>query len=87
MMPGIEWVIDLAWKSAIAAGLTLAVLRVMRGRSAAQRSFSAHAGLLAIAALPLATLLLPVWAPLPAASYPAEASVQPGWGGRAVQVR
>lgn len=59
--------LDLAWKSAIVAALTLGLLRLARWRSAGERSMIAHAGLMALLALPAAILLLPQWAPLPAA--------------------
>lgn len=58
--------IGLAWKSALVAGVTLALLRLVRSRSAGERSLIAHAGLAALLALPLAMLLLPQWQPLPA---------------------
>ena len=58
--------IGLAWKSALVAGLTLLLLRLVRSRSAGERSLVAHVGLLALLALPVATLLLPQWQPLPA---------------------
>ncbi len=57
----------IAWKSVLIAGLTLLLLRLARLRSAAERSLIAHVGLAALLALPVATLLLPIWAPLPAA--------------------
>lgn len=59
--------LGLAWKSVIVAGLTLGLLRLARWRSAGERSMIAHAGLMALLALPAAILLLPQWAPLPAA--------------------
>lgn len=65
--------IALAWKSALIAGLTLALLRLARRRSAGERSLVAHVGLLALLALPVATLALPLWQPLPA-SWVAEAA-------------
>ena len=58
--------LGLAWKSAIVAGLTLALLRLARRRSAGERSMIAHMGLAALLALPAAAALLPQWAPLPA---------------------
>lgn len=64
--------IGLAWKSALIAGLTLALLRLVRQRSAGERSLVAHIGLLALLALPVASLALPQWQPLPA-SWAAEA--------------
>src|SRR5690606_17250202 len=59
----------IAWKSALIAGLTLLLLRLARTRSAAERSLIAHVGLAALLALPVAALLLPIWAPLPAAWF------------------
>lgn len=59
--------LGLAWKSVLVAGLALALLRLARARSAAERSMIAHVGLAALLALPAATLLLPQWTPLPAA--------------------
>jgi beta-lactamase regulating signal transducer with metallopeptidase domain len=59
--------LGLAWKSVIVAALTLGLLRLARWRSAGERSMIAHAGLMALLALPAAILLLPQWAPLPAA--------------------
>ncbi|MBT2134351.1 M56 family metallopeptidase [Croceibacterium sp. LX-88] len=49
----------LAAKSVVIAGGTLLVLRFMRGRSASDRSWIAHLGLAALAALPLGSLLFP----------------------------
>ncbi|MGB3805326.1 MAG: hypothetical protein WA935_14940, partial [Sphingopyxis granuli] len=59
--------LELGLKSLLIAGLTLAILRLVRSRSAAERSLVAHAGLVALLALPVAALLLPQWTPLPAA--------------------
>ncbi|WP_338425794.1 M56 family metallopeptidase [Sphingopyxis kveilinensis] len=59
--------LGLAWKSVVVAALTLGLLRLARWRSAGERSMIAHAGLTALLVLPAATLLLPQWAPLPAA--------------------
>jgi len=49
----------LAAKSVVIAGGTLLVLRFMRGRSASDRSWVAHLGLAALAALPLGSVLFP----------------------------
>ncbi|MGX7894644.1 M56 family metallopeptidase [Tsuneonella sp. HG222] len=57
--------IELALKSALLAGGMLLVLRFARIRSAAQRSWLAHLGLLGLVLLPAATFLLPSWNPLP----------------------
>jgi bla regulator protein BlaR1 len=51
--------VGLLLKSLAVAAITLLALRVTRGRSAAERSLIAHLGLLALVALPVATLLLP----------------------------
>ncbi|MGN6817413.1 MAG: M56 family metallopeptidase [Sphingomonas sp.] len=57
----------LAAKSLLVAAVTLALLRVTRARSAAERSTVAHLGLFALVALPLASLALPTLAlPIPA---------------------
>jgi beta-lactamase regulating signal transducer with metallopeptidase domain len=78
MMITTATLIGLAWKSALIAGLTLALLRLARTRSAGERSLVAHVGLLALLALPIATLVLPQWQPLPtswvAAAEPAIAA-------------
>jgi beta-lactamase regulating signal transducer with metallopeptidase domain len=51
----------IAIKSLIIAGLTLALLALMRQRSAAERSWVAHIGLLALVIMALAPLVLPTW--------------------------
>ena len=57
----------LAFKSLLVAAVTLALLRLTRARSAAQRSTIAHLGLFALVALPLGSLALPSLAlPVPA---------------------
>ncbi|WP_197411790.1 hypothetical protein, partial [Sphingopyxis sp. HXXIV] len=70
MMPDMQITADmllgLAWKSFAIAGVTLLLLRLVRRRSAGERSMVAHAGLLALLALPAASLMLPAWNPLPA---------------------
>jgi bla regulator protein blaR1 len=72
MMITTATLIGLAWKSTVVTGLTLGLLRLARKRSAGERSLVAHVGLLALLALPVATLALPQWQPLPA-SWAAEA--------------
>ena len=59
-------IIELALKSLLVAAGALAVLRLVGKRSAAQRSWIAHLGLVALIALPAAVLLMPDWNPLPA---------------------
>ncbi|AQA00250.1 hypothetical protein BWQ93_18640 [Sphingopyxis sp. QXT-31] len=61
-----DMLLGLAWKSFAIAGVTLLLLRLVRRRSAGERSMVAHAGLLALLALPAASLMLPAWNPLPA---------------------
>ncbi|MGN7930037.1 M56 family metallopeptidase [Sphingopyxis sp. 22461] len=76
--------LGLAWKSVVVAALTMGLLRLMRSRSAGERSMIAHAGLMALLALPAAILLLPQWAPLPSSwSFePAAPIVQAATTGR-----
>lgn len=73
MMLDAEMLLGLAWKSIVIAGVTLLLLRLVRSRSAGERSMIAHAGLIALLALPAASLMLPAWTPLPA-SWFAEAA-------------
>lgn len=54
-----DQILILAAKSLLIAGATLLVLRLARGRSAADRSLVAHLGLLALAILPLVSFFLP----------------------------
>jgi len=54
------FIIGLAIKSLVVAGLTLALLRLFRNASAAQRSWVAHAGLGALLLLPIVAMLVPV---------------------------
>lgn len=54
--------IGIALKSLLIAGLTLGVLALMRNRSAAERSWIAHIGLLALIIMAFAPLALPRWA-------------------------
>lgn len=87
MMITTAMLIALAWKSVLIAGLTLGLLRLARSRSAGERSLVAHVGLLALLVLPVASLVLPLWQPLPA-SWVAEtaptATVLTETGGSAV---
>ena len=53
--------IGIALKSLLIAGLTLALLRFLRNRSAAERSWVAHIGLLALVIVAFAPLVLPAW--------------------------
>jgi beta-lactamase regulating signal transducer with metallopeptidase domain len=53
--------IAIAVKSLFIAGLTLGLLALMKKRSAAERSWVAHIGLLALVIMALAPLVLPRW--------------------------
>ena len=53
--------IGIALKSLLLAGLTLGLLQIMRNRSAAERSWVAHIGLLALVIMAFAPLVLPSW--------------------------
>jgi len=53
--------IGIALKSVLIAGLALGVLQLMKSRSAAERSWVAHIGLLTLVIVALAPLVLPSW--------------------------
>lgn len=53
--------IGIALKSLLVAGLSLGLLQLMKRRSAAERSWVAHIGLLALVIMALAPLVLPSW--------------------------
>ena len=53
--------IGIAFKSLLIAGLTLALLQLMKRRSAAERSWIAHAGLFALVLMAVAPLVVPNW--------------------------
>src|ERR1044071_3793707 len=53
--------IAIALKSLLIAGISLGLLSLMKQRSAAERSWVAHLGLLALVMLALAPLVLPSW--------------------------
>lgn len=54
-----EWYFALAAKSLVVAGGTLLLLKLLQGRSAADRSWIAHLGLAALLLLPVASFALP----------------------------
>jgi beta-lactamase regulating signal transducer with metallopeptidase domain len=54
-----EMLITFALKSVLIAGVTLLLLRMLRGRSAAERGMVAHLGLLALVLFPLGAMFLP----------------------------
>ena len=72
--------VAIALKSLLVAGLTLGLLALMRHRSAAERSWVAHIGLLALVIMAFAPLVLPSWnvaapalfSPEPAIEAPAQ---------------
>src|SRR5690348_9148452 len=69
--------IAIAVKSLFIAGLTLGLLALMKKRSAAERSWVAHIGLLALVIMALAPLALPRWnVEAPSLFAPAPAPVQ-----------
>src|SRR3982751_2138826 len=53
--------IGIALKSLLIAGMALGLLQIMKRRSAAERSWIAHIGLLALVIMALAPLVLPSW--------------------------
>src|SRR6476661_9370440 len=53
--------LGIAFKSVLVAGLTLGLLQLMQRRSAAERSWVAHIGLIALVLLAFAPLVLPNW--------------------------
>ncbi|MEO6225012.1 MAG: M56 family metallopeptidase [Sphingomicrobium sp.] len=53
--------LGIAFKSLLIAGLTLALLELMKRRSAAERSWVAHSGLFALVVMAVAPLALPSW--------------------------
>jgi beta-lactamase regulating signal transducer with metallopeptidase domain len=53
--------IGIALKSLLIAGITLGLLELMKQRSAAERSWVAHTGLVALLLLAIAPLVLPSW--------------------------
>src|SRR3954452_2675548 len=53
--------IGIALKSLVIGGITLGLLALMKRRSAAERSWVAHIGLLALVIMALAPLVLPSW--------------------------
>ena len=53
--------IAIAFKSLLIAGIALGLLALMKRRSAAERSWVAHIGLLALVTLAFAPMVLPSW--------------------------
>src|SRR5205085_12673746 len=53
--------LGIALKSLLIAGLTLGLLQLLKNRSAAERSWVAHVGLLALVIMAFAPLVLPSW--------------------------
>jgi bla regulator protein BlaR1 len=86
----IEVLIGIALKSLLIAALSLGLLQIMKRRSAAERSWVAHIGLLALVIVAFAPLVMPRWnvespallgkttvAESPLAAAPAPAAVKP----------
>lgn len=63
-----ELLIELGWKSVLTAGVTMLAVVAMKNRSAGERSWVAHLGLLTTALLPLTTALLRPWHVSPSAA-------------------
>jgi beta-lactamase regulating signal transducer with metallopeptidase domain len=68
---------EIAWKSVITSGAALLLLLLFKNRSAAERSWIAHTGLIATILLPAAVIALPRWeietgAPVVQPALPAE---------------
>lgn len=57
----VELIFELAWKSLLVAGAAVLILPLMRRRSAAERSWVAHIGLLTTLLLPLTVIAGPNW--------------------------
>jgi DMSO reductase anchor subunit len=77
-----ELLVTFALKSLLIAGVTLGLLHLLRGRSAAERSMVAHLGMLVLVLFPLGAMFLPqlaVHVPLLEAApvEPAQLSVEP----------
>src|ERR1043165_594304 len=53
--------IGIVLKSLLVAGITLGLLKLMKSRSAAERSWVAHIGLLALVIMAFAPMVLPTW--------------------------
>jgi beta-lactamase regulating signal transducer with metallopeptidase domain len=56
-----DLLVEIAWKSIITSGAALLLLLLFKNRSAAERSWIAHAGLIATVLLPAAVIALPRW--------------------------
>jgi|GEM_PF-514930 len=56
-----DLLVEIAWKSVITSGAALLLLLLFKNRSAAERSWIAHAGLIATVLLPAAVIALPRW--------------------------
>ena len=52
---------EIAWKSLVTSGAALLLLALLKSRTAGERSWVAHAGLVATLLLPAAIILLPNW--------------------------
>jgi beta-lactamase regulating signal transducer with metallopeptidase domain len=69
--------LGIALKSLLIAGLTLGLLQLLKARSAAERSWVAHIGLLALIIMAFAPLVLPSWSvAVPIGIDPAPTEIQ-----------
>ena len=69
------FLIETAAKSLVVSGAVLATLHFTKKRSAAERSFIGHLGLVALVLLPAVSLLVPGWNPLPLAATAADTPI------------
>jgi len=79
-MPDAAFLLETAVKSVVVAGVTLGMLRLTKKRSAAERSLIGHLGLIALLMLPIASLLIPGWNPLPVMTEVAPSFALPAAG-------
>ena len=75
MMIDTTFLIETAAKSLVVAGAALGALHFTKKRSAAERSFIGHLGLVALVLLPAVSILLPGWNPLPLAATAADTPI------------
>jgi bla regulator protein blaR1 len=68
--------VGIALKSLLIAGITLGLIALMKRRSAAERSWVAHIGLLALVIMAFAPLVLPSWSVEAPAMFGQESSAQ-----------
>ncbi len=70
--------LEIAWKSLVTTGAALALLALFRNRTAGERSWIAHAGLVATLLLPAAVVMIPNWQVAAPVAFPAAGPALPG---------